>query len=109
MKFVNLLLFALFVGSSCIEVTSFAYGRQHIAMLRSVIIKDNLPTTLIMLTKWSLPDRMDFSRNIGFLNQFQSMKENVTISQNIQPNTVVLVVDLDADGSLDYLETVGYI
>lgn len=109
MKFVNLFLFALFAvaGNNCIALTSSPYRRHQISMLRSVIITDNLPTTLVMLTKWSLADRMEFTRNIGFLSQFQSMKANVTISEDINPNTVILVVDLDADGSLDYLHTVG--
>lgn len=106
MKLVDFLLIALCVGNSCIAESSFPYQRQHISMLRSVIVNDNLPTTLVMLTKWSLANRMDFTKNMGFLNQFQSMNENVTISQNINANTVVLVVDLEADGSLNYLENV---
>lgn len=108
MKLVKLFLFALCVGNSCSALTSYPYRRHHVSMLRSVIITDNLPTTLVMLTKWSLAERMEFTRNIGYLSQFQSMKENVTISQDINPNTVVLVIDLDADGSMDYLETVKF-
>lgn len=107
MKFTNLFLFALCVGISCSAITNYPYRGQHISMLRSVVINENLPTTLVMLTKWSLADRIEFTSNIGFLSQFHLMEENVTISQDINPNTVVLVVDLDAEGSLEYLETVG--